>query len=109
MSLAFIMLSDNKIYCKFLKNASRKAADTIPDEAITFFSSKHSGRTINFGSAQFLIEIVTGNLHGDKGWLARTGDNPAAICVANVELDISQLFGSPQYSTRIALLVIKVF
>jgi hypothetical protein len=55
-------------------------ADSIPDEAIIFFS-----RTMALGSTQPLTEISTRNiLRRAKGWPARKADNLTAICELTV-------------------------
>jgi hypothetical protein len=60
---------------------SRKAASSIPNEVIGFFSWPNpSSCTMALGSTQPLTEMSTRNLPGGKGRQAREADNFSAIC-----------------------------
>jgi hypothetical protein len=60
---------------------SRKDVGSIPVEVTGFLSWPNpSSHIMVMGSTQPLIEMITRNLPGHKGWLVRKGDNFTAIC-----------------------------
>jgi hypothetical protein len=65
----------------FGARGNRKAAGSIPDEVIGFFTLPNpSCRTMALGSTLPLTEMSTKNLPGGKGLPARKADNQTAIC-----------------------------